>query len=94
MHLRSIFLLTNWCKSKALVLVNEVCFATMFFFARVVFGPILLYKLWISTSPLMMKIAGVGLFSLSLYWFYLILTTLINRMRSQKKPSSSVQDVL
>lgn len=69
--------------------VVEVLFVVVYFFARVVFGPFLLYKLWVSETPFLMKVAGGLLTALSFYWFYLIARRFFIRFVA-KKPYTSV----
>eukprot|EP01102_Stenamoeba_stenopodia_P003852 TRINITY_DN13983_c0_g1_i1.p1 TRINITY_DN13983_c0_g1~~TRINITY_DN13983_c0_g1_i1.p1 ORF type:complete len:260 (-),score=60.83 TRINITY_DN13983_c0_g1_i1:74-853(-) len=88
LHARSI-LRTISPEDNNFTLVIEVLFVVIYFLARVVFGPFLLYKLWVSETPFLMKIAGGLLTALSFYWFYLIARRFVIRF-VLKKPYTPV----
>lgn len=68
--------------------MNDLLFAIIFFIARMCFGPVLVYRTVMSpTSPLFVKISGVALEVVSVFWFYKIVKIFLYKIRggSRKK---------
>jgi len=89
MHLRGILVeLDTKNQYSAFVTALEAMFVLTFFLARIVFGPVLVYNLLISSTPPIMFM-GTIMFSLSLYWFYVILAKVYEKFVAKKPQEAS-----
>lgn len=77
-------------KDTTLALANDVCFALVFGFARVVLGPYLVYLTVFADNPLPVKLGALGIEFVSIYWFYKIarkaVYKLVYKLSKGKKP--------
>ncbi|QDZ22173.1 TLC domain-containing protein [Chloropicon primus] len=68
------------------VTANKTAFSVIFFVARILFGPVLVYHTVRSpTSPILVKLSGVALEVVSVFWFYKLVKIFIYKMRGGKQ---------
>ena len=61
-------------------------FAVVFFVARICFGPVLVYHTVMSpTSPVFVKLSGVALEVVSVFWFYKIFKIFLYKLKKGGK---------
>ncbi|KAH7432120.1 hypothetical protein KP509_07G009200 [Ceratopteris richardii] len=79
-------------KDTTLALLNDICFALVFGFARVVLGPYLVYLTVFADNPLMVKIGALGIQFISIFWFYKIARMAVYKLsKGKKKPVKKLQ---
>ncbi|KAI5074226.1 hypothetical protein GOP47_0010187 [Adiantum capillus-veneris] len=73
-------------KDTILALANDICFALVFGFARVVLGPYLVYLTVFADNPIMVKVGALGIQFVSIFWFYKIARMAVYKLSGGKKP--------
>lgn len=72
LHGRFLMKELGW-KQSSLSTINDIAFAVSFFICRLLIGPAVIYHTLICpTSPMIVKVGGVGIQIVSLFWFYKI----------------------
>ena len=91
MHLH--YLLKELKHEGKLATYNKIAFSFVFFVARILIGPVLVYHTVTSpTSPLFVKLSGVALEVVSVFWFYKIVRIYIYQLRGGSKKAKGKKD--
>ncbi|MCO5554727.1 hypothetical protein L7F22_008261 [Adiantum nelumboides] len=72
-------------KDTTLALANDISFALVFGFARVVLGPYLVYLTVFADNPIMVKVGALGIQFVSIFWFYKIARMAVYKLSGGKK---------
>lgn len=76
-------------KDTNLNLINDICFAFIFTFARLIIGPYLTFVTLKANNPFVIKVTALGLQAVSIFWFYKIVRMVYYKLVKRKKGAKS-----
>lgn len=88
LHGRFLMKELGW-KETSLSSMNDIAFAVSFFICRLLVGPaVVYYTLKCPTSPMIVKVGGIGIQVVSLFWFYKIVQIVTRKASKGAKKTS------
>ncbi|GLJ19308.1 hypothetical protein SUGI_0347600 [Cryptomeria japonica] len=89
MHMRELLKELNY-KDSNLSLINDICFALIFSFARLIMGPYVTYYTLTANNPFIIKATSFGLQAVSIFWFYKIVRMVFYKLSNRNWKESKV----
>ncbi|KAL3141132.1 hypothetical protein ABBQ38_003483 [Trebouxia sp. C0009 RCD-2024] len=91
LHGRFLLKELGW-KQTHLSVINDLAFAISFFVCRLLIGPVVVYyTLVCPSSPTIVKVGGIGIQVVSLFWFYKIAQIAIGKTSKQRSKGHKLQ---